>query len=68
MLLPANFGLKLRHNDRGWKIIPFDTMTVRIGENLWLNTGATHYNPQLRLPNKGCAIKELAISSNNAHI
>ncbi len=40
---------------------------VRVGVMLWLKTVEIHYNPQLGLPNKGCAIKELAISS-HAHL
>ena len=27
----------------------------------WPQTGATHYHPQLGLPDKGCAIKELVV-------
>ncbi len=30
----------------------------------WPQTGATKYHSQLRLPDKGCAIKELVVSNN----
>ena len=32
-------------------------MKVRERETLWTKTGATHYNAQMGLPDKGCAIK-----------
>ena len=59
--------MKLNLNTKHVKIVSIlicqvhDINSNSRGKSISLNTGATHFYVQLRLPDKGCAIKELVV-------
>ncbi len=61
----SNLGPKQRHNIKNGSFCSYvrcTTYLFRVGEMPWPKTGAPHYNAQLRLLDKGHAIKVLIVS------